>query len=107
MGTSRANHHPRGEHSVSTDSRRGDESVSPTKPSTIATFRAADLTLVDPNAEEVISTDSLHYRHRQSPYVGRKLRAPVVRTILRGQTIFERGKLIGKAKGQFVRPEKT
>ena len=73
----------------------------------IAVGKDADLTLVDPNAEEVISTDSLHYRHRQSPYVGRKLRAPVVRTILRGQTIFERGKLIGKAKGQFVRPEKT
>ena len=73
----------------------------------IAVGKDADLTLVDPNAEEVISTDSLHYRHRQSPYVGRKLRAPVVRTILRGQTIFERGKLIRKAKGQFVRPEKT
>ncbi|MGZ5003730.1 MAG: allantoinase AllB, partial [Chthoniobacterales bacterium] len=49
----------------------------------------ADLTLVDPKPGEVITADSLHYRHRHSPYLGRKLRGRIVRTILRGQTIFQ------------------
>lgn len=70
----------------------------------IAVGQDADLTLVDPNGEQVISTESLHYRHRHSPYVGRKLRARVVRTILRGQTIFNRGNIVAQATGQFVRP---
>ncbi len=64
----------------------------------------ADLTLVDRNAKETVRGDALHYRHRHSPYVGRKLRGRIVRTILRGQTIFENGSLGALPAGQLVRP---
>ena len=71
----------------------------------IAIGKDADFTLVDPNATEVIAAESLHYRHRQSPYVGRTVRSRVRRTFLRGQTIFEDGKFAARPMGQFVRPE--
>ena len=64
----------------------------------------ADLTLIDSVAEETITTESLHYRHRQSPYVGRTLRGRVVQTILRGKTIFENGRFVGRPSGKFLRP---
>ena len=64
----------------------------------------ADLTLIDPLAEESITTESLHYRHHHSPYVGRTLRGRVVRTLLRGKTIFENGRFLGGPSGRFLRP---
>ena len=70
----------------------------------IAIGQDADLSIIDLNQDEIISTESLRYRHRQSPYIGMKIRARVVRTILRGQTIFERGKIVARQKGKFVRP---
>jgi allantoinase len=64
----------------------------------------ADFTLVDLRAEETITTESLLYRHRHSPYVGRRPSAKVVRTILRGQTIFQNGKIAARPMGRFLRP---
>jgi allantoinase len=71
----------------------------------IVVGRDADLTIVDQNNGDVITEESLLYRHRLSPYVGHGVRCRVVRTILRGQTIFERGKVMPRAAGQLVRPE--
>ena len=71
----------------------------------IALGKDADFTLVDLNATEVITAESLHYRHRQSPYVGRTVRSRVRRTFLRGQTIFEDGKFAARPRGRLVRPE--
>jgi len=65
----------------------------------------ADFTVVDRAAEEVARTEALHYRHKQSPYVGRTLRARVRRTFLRGQMIFEDGSFAAEPIGRFVRPE--
>lgn len=64
----------------------------------------ADFTIVDLNSEETVTTENLHYRHRNTPYLGRKLRARIVHTVLRGQTIFRDGKVLGKPSGKFVRP---
>jgi allantoinase len=52
----------------------------------------------------VIVSDDLFYRHKQSPYLGRKLRGRVEQTLLRGQTIFKDGKITSKGLGQLVRP---
>ncbi len=71
----------------------------------IALGKDADFTLVDLKAREVIATQSLHYRHQQSPYVGRTLRSRVRRTFLRGQMIFEDGKFAARPMGRFVRPD--
>jgi allantoinase len=71
----------------------------------IAVGKDADFTLVDLNAIAVITAESLHYRHKQSPYAGRTLRCRVRRTFLRGQTIFEDGKFAARPMGRLVRPE--
>jgi allantoinase len=72
----------------------------------IAIGKDADFTLVDVNATEVIIPESLHYRHKQSPYVGRRIRSRVRRTFLRGQTIFEDGKFAAPPMGKLVRPQR-
>ena len=64
----------------------------------------ADLALVDLAHESVLSADDLLYRHRLSPYVGRRFRGRVVRTILRGQTVAREGRVVGAARGRLVRP---
>jgi allantoinase len=65
----------------------------------------ADFSLVDFRQQEEITAEALHYRHRHSPYVGRKLRARVVRTFLRGQEIFRNVSVFAQPAGRFVRPE--
>ena len=64
----------------------------------------ADLVLLDPRGTTEITTDSLHYRHRQSAYVGRTLRGRVVRTILRGRTVALDGKILEEPRGQLLKP---
>jgi allantoinase len=72
---------------------------------TIAVGNDADFSLVDLNATEIITAESLHYRHRQSPYVGRTLRGRVRRTFLRGQMIYDDGKFAPRPFGRLVMPE--
>ncbi|MDB6059540.1 MAG: allantoinase [Verrucomicrobiales bacterium] len=67
----------------------------------------ADFVLVSTNKPTRITKQALLYRHQQSPYIGRKLKAKVLRTILRGQTIFQNGKIIAKARGRLIKPLKT
>ena len=64
----------------------------------------ADFAIVDLKAEETVTTENLHYRHRHTPYLGRKFASRVVRTVLRGQTIFQDGKICARRIGKFVRP---
>ncbi len=71
----------------------------------LAVGKDADLTIVDPENGDVITVDSLHYRHRQSIYLGRKLRCRVLRTVLRGQIIFDHGKIVPGPKAKLVRPD--
>jgi allantoinase len=44
----------------------------------------ADLALVDLDASHTLEAQDLLYRHRISPWIGRRVRARVVRTLLRG-----------------------
>ena len=67
----------------------------------------ADLTLVDLQDEDVVRAEALHYRHRHTPYLGRKLRNRIVRTILRGQTIYENGAFPNSPRGRFVTSERS
>lgn len=64
----------------------------------------ADLALVDLAAEVILRPEDLFYRHRVSPWVGRRLRARVVRTLLRGQTIFAGGRIVAQPAGRLLRP---
>ena len=68
-------------------------------------FRAgadADLVLVDP---AVRGAPELHDRHRLSPFAGRPLRGRVVRTILRGTTVFDDGRIVAREPlGRLLTP---
>jgi allantoinase len=44
----------------------------------------ADLALIDPHAPYTLAASDLRYRHKLSPYVGRRFPARVTRTLLRG-----------------------
>jgi allantoinase len=70
----------------------------------IAVGADADLALVDLKAEFTVHAEDLFYRHRLSPYVGRALTGRVVRTILRGSTVFHEGQLVSGPTGQLVKP---
>lgn len=64
----------------------------------------ADLALIDLAGAFTARAEDLFYRHQQSPYVGRALTGRVVRTILRGGTIFRDGKIMSPPQGRFVEP---
>jgi allantoinase len=72
----------------------------------IAIGKDADLSIVDLSEVDVITRESLHYLHKQSPYLGRKV-PRIIRTILRGQTIYRDGKLAAQPIGRFVRPNRS
>ena len=72
----------------------------------IAVGADADLVLVDLNAKFTVRRRDLFYRHQQSPYVGRALTGRVVRTILRGRTIYLNGDIVAKPMGRLVQPMK-
>ena len=64
----------------------------------------ADLVFWNPDAEHTIDAATLEHRHKITPYQGRSLRGAVMRTILRGETIYERGSgFIGSPKGRWTR----
>lgn len=64
----------------------------------------ADLALVELAATHVLRAEDLYYRHRQSPFLGRSLRGRVVRTIRRGETIFELGRDRQPSPGRLLQP---
>lgn len=57
----------------------------------IARGADADVVLVDPEAEWTMTADDLRSRHQVSPYVGSRFKGKVVRTLLRGQTVYGAG----------------
>lgn len=48
----------------------------------------ADFAIVDPKMRWTVSNDELEHSHKWTPFVGRELQGRVVRTVLRGQTIY-------------------
>jgi allantoinase len=70
----------------------------------LAVAADADLALVDLAANHALQADDLLYRHRHSPFVGRTLRGRVVRTLVRGWTVFRDGTIVSEPIGRLVRP---
>ncbi len=71
----------------------------------IAVGADADLALVALYDETVLQASDLFYRHQHSPYVGRKLRGRVTRTLLRGMTIYRDGQIVSDPIGRLITPE--
>jgi allantoinase len=66
----------------------------------IAPGADADLVVFDPEAEVTVEAAGLHFRHKLSPYLGRKLRGRIEATLLRGQLIYDAGQHRAGAVGQ-------
>jgi allantoinase len=65
----------------------------------------ADLALVDLGGSFTLEADDLFYRHKMSPYTGTTFRGRIVRTVLRGVTVFREGKVVAEPMGRLVKPE--
>jgi allantoinase len=67
----------------------------------------ADLALVDLAGATDLTPESLRHKHPHSPWVGRTLRGRIVRTLVRGSTVFADGRIAGPPAGRLVTPETT
>ncbi len=71
----------------------------------IAVGADADFAIVDPAREWTLERGELQTRSGVSAYLGRTFTGKVVRTIVRGRTVFADGEVVGKPGwGQLVRP---
>ncbi len=67
--------------------------------------RDADLTLVDLDVEGRVQDTDLLYRYPQGPFAGFPVRGRIARTMLRGTTVIDDGRLVTDATfGRIVRP---
>lgn len=65
----------------------------------------ADLALVQLQAEHTVQAEDLFQRHRLSPYLGRRPRGSVVRTMAAGRTVFLNGDIVAdKPAGRLIKP---
>lgn len=70
----------------------------------IAVGKDADFVFIKPNAPYVLKAEDLEYRNKISPYLGREIGAQVVRTILRGTTIYDQEQGVAEAfNGRFFK----
>jgi len=67
----------------------------------IAPGSDADFTIIDLNAEGFIKASKLHYKNKYTPFDGRKIKGKPVYTIVRGNIVVEKGKLIGEPQGML------
>ena len=71
----------------------------------IAVGADADFALLDPRRRWTFERRDLHTRSGVSAYLGREFTGKVVRTIVRGRTVFADGEIVGTpGGGRFVRP---
>jgi allantoinase len=73
----------------------------------IAPGHDADFTLLEPDRVFTPSAGSLRHRHPITPWAGRALAGFVERTFLRGEAIWDHGRLPGAPRGRRVRPERS
>lgn len=64
----------------------------------------ADLALVDLGAWHVLEAGDLFQKHRQSPYIGRRMGGWISKVLVRGNVVFDGGKMTPESAGRLVRP---
>ena len=62
----------------------------------------ADLVVVNAEATFTVDAATLYHRHPVSPYHGRELRGVVERTLLAGETAYERPAVVAANRGQLI-----
>lgn len=56
----------------------------------LATGYDADFCIWDPSAEFTVTPESIHFRNKANPYMGKRLKGVVHATIVRGQFAYKR-----------------
>ncbi len=62
----------------------------------------ADLTVWDPEQKFIAAKESIHYRHKISPYVGEELFGVIRQTYVNGKKVFENGNFISLPQGKIL-----
>jgi len=62
----------------------------------------ADFAVWDPDAEWTVEASQLQQRHKLTPYAGRRLRGLVLTTFVRGTRVWDDGRLVGGASGEWL-----
>jgi len=71
---------------------------------TLALGSDGDVAIFDPNAEKVISPETLFHNADYSPFEGMRVRGWPVATLVRGKVVMQRGRLLAeKGWGKYVR----
>ncbi len=71
----------------------------------VAIGAEADLVIVSLSDDFEVTEESLFYRHpAHSPYLGRHLHGRVLRTLLRGQTVYKEGRITARPSARLLRP---
>ena len=63
----------------------------------------ADFVIWDPDGELTVEPNTLHHRHKLTPYEGMRLRGVVHETWLRGERVYDRGEFPHEARGELLR----
>lgn len=67
----------------------------------------ADLLVLDPDAELLVTPEQLFFRHKVSPYLGRRLLGRVHSTLLRGTCVYDEQQHPGAPLGQHLLHRRT
>ena len=68
----------------------------------IAMGHDADLVIVDPDREFTVDASRLYHRHAITPYDGARLHGVVLKTMLRGEIVYDNGTIAGSPAGRFT-----
>ena len=66
----------------------------------------ADFTIVDMGKEGVIQSEKLHSRTKITPFDGWRVKGLPVYTIVRGKVVMRDGEVVGKPRGEYIKPVK-
>ena len=67
----------------------------------------ADFTVFDPESKFTVEKKNIFHRHKETPYTGKELYGIVNHTFLRGNKVFEKGKIVSDPSGEIILREKT
>jgi len=62
----------------------------------------ADLVIWNPQEKKKVSKEDILFRHKISPYIGEELFGIIHKTIVNGETVFQKGKIINQNKGKWL-----
>ena len=70
---------------------------------TIAIGSDADLVVLDPNLEQIVTPEVLGSAQDFTPFAGMRVRGWPTYTLLRGRTVFQDGTVRGRPEGQYIK----